>query len=196
MIYPIFVVNCLYNILYFLWLYDDFFIILYNILKNAELRLLSNYNIKYICTIYTRLYTCLMSVSRYSLRDKVTLRFIYTRLKIKPNSVRNKFLSCQIFVLPSTGFELTPLIHCRLDLQLPVQSVHITTKVAISNPVHGAVYTIQQYVIKVWSTWYICGEIWLKCSLFLTRMTWLVGWFMVSNTTFNNISVISCLSFL
>jgi hypothetical protein len=25
---------------------------------------------------------------------------------------RIRFLSCQIFVLPSTGFELTPLIHC------------------------------------------------------------------------------------
>ena len=34
------------------------------------------------------------------------------RLKIKPNSVRIIFLSCQICVLPSTGFELTPLIHC------------------------------------------------------------------------------------
>ena len=31
---------------------------------------------------------------------------------MKPNSVRIRFLSCQIFVLPSTGFELTPLIHC------------------------------------------------------------------------------------
>jgi hypothetical protein len=38
--------------------------------------------------------------------------YIYIRLKIKPNSVRIRFLSCQIFVLPSTGFELTPLIHC------------------------------------------------------------------------------------
>jgi hypothetical protein len=38
--------------------------------------------------------------------------YIYTHLKIKPNSVRIRFLSCQIFVLPSTGFELTPLIHC------------------------------------------------------------------------------------
>jgi len=40
--------------------------------------LLSNYNIKYTCTINTRLYTCLMSITRFSLRDKVTLR----RLKI------------------------------------------------------------------------------------------------------------------
>ena len=37
---------------------------------------------------------------------------IYIRLKIKPNSVRIRFLSCQICVLPSAGFELKPLIHC------------------------------------------------------------------------------------
>jgi hypothetical protein len=36
-----------------------------------------------------------------------------------------------------------------LDLQLlPVQSVPIITKVVSSNPVHGEVYSIQQYVIK------------------------------------------------
>ena len=56
--------------------YNEFFIILYNILKNCWVRLLSNYNIKYICTIYTRLDTCLMSISRFSLRDKVTLRLL------------------------------------------------------------------------------------------------------------------------
>jgi hypothetical protein len=42
-------------------------------IKNCWVRLLSNYNIKYICTIYTRLGTCLISISRLSLRDKVTL---------------------------------------------------------------------------------------------------------------------------
>ena len=36
-----------------------------------------------------------------------------------------------------------------LDLQLPVQSVPITTKVVSSNPVHGEVYSIQHYVIKL-----------------------------------------------
>ena len=30
-----------------------------------------------------------------------------------------------------------------LDLQLPVQSVSITTKVVSSNPAHGEVYSIQ-----------------------------------------------------
>ena len=39
--------------------------------------------------------------------------YIYNiRLKINPNSVRIRFQSCQICVLPLTGFEPTPLIHC------------------------------------------------------------------------------------
>jgi hypothetical protein len=33
-------------------------------------------------------------------------------------------------------------------LQLPVQSVPITTKVVSSSPAHGEVYMIQHYVIK------------------------------------------------
>jgi hypothetical protein len=33
-----------------------------------------------------------------------------------------------------------------LDLQLPVQSVPITTKVVSLNPIHGNVYSIQHYV--------------------------------------------------
>jgi len=35
------------------------------------------------------------------------------------------------------------------DLQLPVQSVPITTKVESSNPVHGELYSMQNYVIKL-----------------------------------------------
>ena len=35
-----------------------------------------------------------------------------------------------------------------LDLQLPVQSVPITTEVVSWNPVHDEVYSIQHYVIK------------------------------------------------
>jgi hypothetical protein len=35
-----------------------------------------------------------------------------------------------------------------LDLQLPVQSMPITTEAVSSNPVHGEVYSIQNYVIK------------------------------------------------
>jgi hypothetical protein len=60
-VYGCHLLRCLYNILYFLWMYNEFFIILYNI-TNCWVRLLSNYHIKYICTIYTRLNTCLMSI--------------------------------------------------------------------------------------------------------------------------------------
>ena len=68
--------RCSYNILYFLWLYNEFFIILYNILKHCWDRLLSSYHNKYTCAICARLYTCLMSISRFSFRDKVTLRLL------------------------------------------------------------------------------------------------------------------------
>jgi hypothetical protein len=36
----------------------------------------------------------------------------------------------------------------QLDLQLPVQSAPISTKVVSLNPAHGEVYSIQHYVIK------------------------------------------------
>ena len=35
-----------------------------------------------------------------------------------------------------------------LEIQLPMQSVPITTKYMSSNPVHGEIYSIQYYVIK------------------------------------------------
>ena len=41
-------------------------------IKNCWVRLLSNYNIKYIGTIYTRL----TSIPRFALREKVTLRLL------------------------------------------------------------------------------------------------------------------------
>ena len=44
------------------------------------------------------------------------------------------------------------MIEWQLDLQLPVQSVPISTKVVSSNPTDGEVYSIQHYVIKFVST--------------------------------------------
>jgi hypothetical protein len=45
-----------------------------------------------------------------------------------------------------------------LDLQLPVQSVPITTKIVSLNPTHGDVYSIQYYVIKfVSDLCQVCG---------------------------------------
>ena len=46
----------------------------------------------------------------------------------------------------------------QLDLQLPIQSVPITTKVVIWNPAHGEVFLIQHYVIKFASDlWQVGG---------------------------------------
>ena len=46
----------------------------------------------------------------------------------------------------------------QLNLQIPIQSVRITTKVVSSNRVHGMVYSIQHYVIKfVSDLWQVCG---------------------------------------
>ena len=55
--------------------YIIYLIILYNILKIAELDC-CQIIILSICTIYTRLDTYLMSISRFSLRDKVTLQLL------------------------------------------------------------------------------------------------------------------------
>jgi hypothetical protein len=43
------------------------------------------------------------------------------------------------------------------DLQLPVQSVPITTKVESSNPIHGELYSMQNYVNKV-GQWLATGR--------------------------------------
>ena len=46
----------------------------------------------------------------------------------------------------------------KMDLQLPVQSLPITTKVVSLNPAHDEVYLIQHYVIKfVSDLWHVYG---------------------------------------
>jgi hypothetical protein len=42
-----------------------------------------------------------------------------------------------------------------LDLQLSVQSMSITTNVVSLNSIHDEVYSIQQYMIKFVSTFYV-----------------------------------------
>jgi hypothetical protein len=54
------------------------------------------------------------------------------------------------------------MIIWELDLQLPVQSVPNTTKVVSSNPTHGEVYLIQQYVLMLVSDLrHVCGFLWI-----------------------------------
>ena len=49
-----------------------------------------------------------------------------------------------------------------LDLQLPVQSVCITTTVVSLNPTDGKVYSIQCYVIKCFSDLrHVVGFLWV-----------------------------------
>jgi hypothetical protein len=52
-----------------------------------------------------------------------------------------------------------------VDLQLPMQSVPITTKVVSSSPVHDEVYSIQHYVIKFISDLIVTGR-WFSFSHF------------------------------
>ena len=48
----------------------------------------------------------------------------------------------------STFGAVLVVIEWQFNLQLPVQSVSITTKIISSNPIHNKVYSIQHYVIK------------------------------------------------
>ena len=55
----------------------------------------------------------------------------------------------------------TVVIIWLFDLQLPVQSVPITTNVASSNPVHGEMYSIRHYVIMFASDLQQDGFLWV-----------------------------------
>ena len=59
---------------------------------------------------------------------------------------------------PFINVTVVGVIVWQLDLQLPVQPMHITTEVVSSNPTHGEVYSIQHYVIKfVSDLWQVGG---------------------------------------
>ena len=61
-----------------------------------------------------------------------------------------------------------------LDLELPMQSVAITTNVVSSNPTHGDVYSIQHYVIKFVSILQqVSGFLWFPPPIKLAVMIWL-----------------------
>ena len=71
-------------------------------------------------------YICPTGSQSYFKGYQVNTKY-YIRLKIKPNSVRIRFQSCQIFVLPSTRFEPTPLIHCS-TIRLALRPAPQTTR--------------------------------------------------------------------
>ena len=52
--------------------------------------------------------------------------------------------------------DVVVMILWQLNLQLPAQSVLITTNIVRSTPVHGEVYSIQHYVVKfVSNAWHV-----------------------------------------
>jgi hypothetical protein len=61
-----------------------------------------------------------------------------------------------------------------LDLQLPMKSVHITTKVVNLNPAHGEAYSIEQYMIKfasdLWQDGGFLRVLWFHPPIKLTTM--------------------------
>ena len=56
-------------------------------------------------------------------------------------------ISIKIIFLICSGTSVVVIVW-QLELQLPVQSMPITTNVVSSNPSYGEVYSIQLYVIK------------------------------------------------
>ena len=61
------------------------------------------------------------------------------------------YLKCQGCHTLNEIWGVVVVIVWLLDLQLPEQSVPIKAKVVSTNPVHGKVCSIQQYVIKFFS---------------------------------------------
>ena len=79
---------------------------------------------------------CIMQSNRDCYHNKQC--FVLQSVHLKPTT-------CRCIKSPAT---LHLMVILWWDLQLPRQSVPITTSVVISNPAHGKMYLIQHYVIK------------------------------------------------
>jgi hypothetical protein len=88
-----------------------------------------------------RLYICVLGISILSF-----LRNFYWILELLCGIF---FYFYFLFFFFSCYHHIVVVIIRYLDLQLPVKSVPSTTNVVSSNTVHGEVYLIQHYVIKV-----------------------------------------------
>ena len=60
--------------------------------------------------------------------------------------------------------------HMVIGFTLPVQSMHIINKVMSSNPAHGDVHTIQNYVVKFVSYGGFLWILWFPPPIKLTAM--------------------------
>jgi len=77
----------------------------------------------------------------------------------------------QIHTTKSVFPKARVVIEWQLELQLPMQSVPITTNVVSSNPVHGELYSIQLYVIKFVSDLRQFGDFFPGTSVSSTNKT-------------------------
>ena len=73
------------------------------------------------------------------------------------------YLHSEYLIIPLIKWgAIVVVVVCKLELQLPVQTGPISTKVS-SNLVHGEVYSIQHYVIKLVSDFrQVCGLLWVR----------------------------------
>ena len=65
-----------------------------------------------------------------------------------PVTTKSHYKPIISLILLKGGGGVMVIIVRKLDLQLTIQSVPITSKVVSSNPVHGEMYSIQHYMIK------------------------------------------------
>ena len=64
--------------------------------------------------------------------------------------------------IPSRQRTVMAVIVWYLNLQIPMQSVPITTEVVSANPAHGKMHPIQHYVIKfVRDLWQVSAFLWV-----------------------------------
>jgi hypothetical protein len=106
-----------------------------------------------------------------SVSPKKTIFFKYNRHLILIR-LQQTYMEILIVISSMLKYLLLIFYHCvrhDLDLQLPVQSVPIITKVVSSNHAHGEVYSIQHYVIKFASDLrQVSGFLWFSPPIKLT----------------------------
>ena len=83
----------------------------------------------------------------FNVDDFILLCFMFPTNSL-PYNLSNELLTSDCISPPNILRAIVAVIIWKLDLQLHMQSVPITTKGQSSNPVRGEVYSIQQYVIK------------------------------------------------
>jgi hypothetical protein len=80
--------------------------------------------------------------------DQISWMWLVWIYGVAPFSTIFQFISWSVSLMDETEILGENHLWQELDLQLPVQSVPITTNIVSSSPVHGEVYLMQHYVIK------------------------------------------------